>query len=195
MEFSAGLPKQGQTWYGTQLTEPTSPNTVPSGSNDQVTQLEGARATFRPLSKTITNGIRNVIPGGEQLAVLVRNSTGGALLPGMLVNWTAGYVGRRVGAKATAAAVTNAGIVDPYLPSAGVADGDLFWLFRAGPVYVRMVAATFATNDIIVASATAGLCNKKGSAYAFGDVGFCQEAPETEAGDLVLTILKLDVYS
>ncbi|TXH09763.1 MAG: hypothetical protein E6R03_16265 [Hyphomicrobiaceae bacterium] len=195
MEFSAGLPKQGQTWYGTQLTEPTSPNTVPSGSSDQVTQLEGARATFRPISKTITNGIRNVLPGGEQLAILVRNSSGGALLPGQLVNWSSGYIGRRVGAKATAAAASNAGIVDPYLPSAGVADGDLFWLFRSGPVYVRMVAATFAVSDIIVASATAGSCNKKGSAYAFGDIGFCQEAVETAAGDLVLTILKLEAYS
>jgi len=195
MEFSAGLPKPGQTVFGTQLSLPTSPNTVPSGSSDQFADIEGTRAKFIALELTFSGNIRRKISGEEQLAVLVRNSSGGALLPGELVNWSSGYRGRRVGAKTTAAGITNAGIVDPYLPSAGVADGDLFWLFRGGPCYVAVAAATYAVDNIIVASATGGRMAAKGSAYAFGDVGFCLHVGAVSAGDLILANLKLEAYS
>ena len=135
MEFNPALPKLGQTWFGTELATPTSPNSVPSGAEYQAVLLEGSVNKFKVPAMEYTNGMRLPISGRESLAILVRNTLGSALLPGQLVDWEALYRGRRVNVKTvTTATIAMAGIVDPFLPDAGVADDDLFWLFRDGAV-------------------------------------------------------------
>ena len=69
--------------------------------------------------------------GGNVVAILVRNGTGGAVLPGRIYTWTAGSEGRKVGALAGADAYC-AGVADDHLPTGGAASNDLFWLIVRG---------------------------------------------------------------
>jgi len=197
MEFNPALPKLGQTWFGTELATPTSPNSVPSGAEYQAVLLEGSVNKFKVPAMEYTNGMRLPISGRESLAILVRNTLGSALLPGQLVDWEALYRGRRVNVKTvTTATIAMAGIVDPFLPDAGVADDDLFWLFREGPCWCRFIDGSVSASDAVSVSATAGSVDNKGSAYAFGDVGLLM-AGYTFTGStrFGLVDLKLQSYS
>lgn len=91
----------------------------------------------------------------------VRNNSGIALLPGRIVRYKAGSEGFRVDGYTCTTAERGAGIVDPFLPAAGVADKDLFYItvngcdavltsltaneeavFSAGSVLIALTAAT-----------------------------------------------------
>lgn len=69
--------------------------------------------------------------GGNVVAILVRNGTGSAVLPGRIYTWTAAKAGKTVGALAGADAYC-AGVADDHLPTAGAPANDLFWLIVRG---------------------------------------------------------------
>lgn len=93
---------------------------------------------------------------------VVRNNSGGALLPGELVNHDTGTTygpGAGAGVKTAGTAVVGvAGVVDPYLPAAGVPDGSNFLLIIEGNCSLRYDgSANLAVNDKLVSAAN-GRC-------------------------------------
>lgn len=71
--------------------------------------------------------------GGEVTCLLVRNSSGRALLPKSAVVWKAGAIGKEVDGFSYVDYQPVAGIVDEWLPASGVPDKDLFWIAVKGP--------------------------------------------------------------
>ena len=101
--------------------------------------------------------------------VAVKNVSGGALLPGSVVKFkyaaTSGqFSGGILGEVDATATTTNAtpaanglvGVVDEYLPTAGVAAGEVFWLVTRGPTTVTKTTTAVSAGDAIGTSATAG---------------------------------------
>lgn len=80
--------------------------------------------------------------------VLVKNSSGIALLPRRMVVWKAGTNQTEVDGYATTTAAEVAGVVDEWLPTAGVANGDYFLLVVGGPTLVVTDLAAGANNLI-----------------------------------------------
>lgn len=66
------------------------------------------------------------VDGATVVTRIVRNTSGGALLPGTIVTYQSGYRGKRVDDTSDADAQEVAGVVDDLLPAAGVAHGDVF---------------------------------------------------------------------
>jgi hypothetical protein len=112
----------------------------------ETTHLLGHRAFFADVD-VAASGAKPVLTALVIEALWVKNNSGGALLPAEIASWDAGAnstVGKNAGAKA--GAITGAaGVVDPYLPAAGVANLDHFWLITKGPTTV-----IHAGNDTIV---------------------------------------------
>ena len=125
-------------------------------SNYGGVNLEGQVCTFtniNVLSGSTT--VRTPLEDGPIQARLVRNVSGIALLPGRLVIYKAGFNDKRVDGYTSTTAQRAAGVVDPYLPTAGVPNGDLFWIVISGTVPVRRAlsnsAADDAENDVLYA--------------------------------------------
>jgi hypothetical protein len=101
--------------------------------------------------------------------IAVKNVSGGALLPGSVVKFKAaatanqfsgGILGEVDATATTANALPAAngliGVVDEYLPSAGVADKEVFWLVISGPTTVTKTATSVDAGAVVGTSATAG---------------------------------------
>lgn len=91
---------------------------------------------------------------GTTLCVAVKNSSGGALLPGQVAAFKAGGTSE-VDALATTSTELM-GIVDEYLPAAGVPDGEVFWLVVRGPSTVTKTSTSVSAGAPYGLSATAG---------------------------------------
>lgn len=133
---AAGLPNRGHTYHG------GTPTSV-----GRSTDLEGIEVHFAD-EEVVNGGPNNKRSGRTTLCRLVRNSSGITLEPKRAVRWESGYRGRRVDGYCAATAAECAGIVDDHLPSAGVADDDLFWVMRKGPGLVKTDLAGGANNVI-----------------------------------------------
>lgn len=108
--------------------------------------------------------------------VAVRNTSAGALLPKRVVRFAVGTAGTAVFSAVDGyAAVANnevVGVVDEFLPSAGVAVNDVFWVTVQGPTEV---AAALSGTDIAVgdrlACVTAANSTASGTTGVGGRVG------------------------
>ena len=98
----------------------------------------------------------------RKVCIAVRNSSGAALLPKRLVTFstTAGKVFSEVVGYSAVTNAENVGVVDEFLPAAGVASNDVFWVTVNGPTEV---AAALSGSDIAagdklsaITAATAG---------------------------------------
>lgn len=130
------LPKLGATYYGPNVTIDTNNYGVSVG-------VEGAEAAFNdvdPSNRLIKRSNR------QKRCILVRNTSGIALLPKRIVRWAANYRGKRVDGYTTTTAAEAAGVVDEFLGSAGVRNGDLFWITVGGPSLVKTDLAGGANN-------------------------------------------------
>lgn len=91
-------------------------------------------------------------------ALWVKNERGSAALPGEVVIWDTGStygVGRATGANVTSATTAAAGVVDPFLPTAGVADNAHYWLIFRGPCkFLFTTGTTLAVGDVLLAGAS-----------------------------------------
>ena len=128
---------------------------------------------------------------------LVQNNSGGALTPGQSVKWKSGAWGTQIGA-VTGSLEQPCGIVDEYLPSAGVANGDYFWLVEEGPCKtVTNGAGTYSEQDHLVTAAS-GKTVKQTAAPTQGNelpqilafVGIAMESAAATDGLLVRTYVK-----
>jgi len=103
------------------------------------------------------------------VCVACKNVSGGALLPGRAVKFkaipTAGLFGGGLLGEADAAATTaNAlpaangmiGVVDEYLPAAGVPANEIFWVVINGPAAVQKTATGTSAGDFLGTTTTAG---------------------------------------
>ena len=114
-------------------------------------RYEGMERYFDDRGNLTQPGARTV---GNRLVKcrLVRNTSGGALLPGHVVpfNYANGTPGTQVNADAGALAIPG-GVVDEWLPAAGVANNDLFWLVIEGISKVLVTTGTtIALGDVLV---------------------------------------------
>jgi hypothetical protein len=89
-----------------------------------------------------------------KMTIIVKNSAATALLPGRLVTWKAGAIGKEVDGYATVTAALCAGVVDDRLSSAGVAVGDYFHLIVKGSALVLQALSNL-TLDVAATGATA----------------------------------------
>jgi hypothetical protein len=125
---TGGLPLRGYTWFAGRST------TISDTDIRQTAKVEGATKKFDDMEKQNTPGVKlNRRSNRQTTCLLVRNVSGFALLPRRAVTWAAGYRGRRVAGYARVGLEEVAGVVDEHLPSAGVANNDLFWLAVKGP--------------------------------------------------------------
>jgi hypothetical protein len=110
------------------------------------------------VSNTI-RGSKGRFTGKPIVAVLMRNTSGGVLLGKRLgqLDRTAGYtMTKEVNGYSTGLGNGPVVLIDPYLPSAGVADDDIFWGIVHGPALVLLPLtssghADIAVNDPLVA--------------------------------------------
>lgn len=130
------------------------------------TSFIGSVKVFSDVDPRVTNtGVR--LSNRLVTCVAVRNTSGAPLLPGAVVKMKKAAILDEV--DGVAAAVTDAplGVVDEYLPAAGVANGDVFWLVVSGPTAIT-TAATLAAGALV--TATAGAAATGTAANAIGVV-------------------------
>lgn len=128
---------RGQTFYGPTATIPT--------AGESASQ-EGFEKTFADYNPTVTNGAKALRSGASVYCRLVRNSSGINLLPKRVVKYKSTYYKKRVDGYCTLDFDNCAGVVDEHLPTAGVRDGDLFWITYRGPTLVLTNLAGDGTN-------------------------------------------------
>lgn len=135
------LVARGETWYG--LTK-----TIDTSDYGSSVSLEGTPAVFDYTDPTDKTKKKNI----EVHAIFVRNTSGITLMGKLAVTWslTAGERGYRVVGYSRSKAEEIAGIVDDRLGTAGVRNGDMFWLLVKGPVLILTPLAADATNVLTV---------------------------------------------
>lgn len=138
MDTGVKTPGRGSTWYGPS-------NTIDTNNYGSTIHLEGQCVIFHDMDPTATT---TRLSGMDVKCLLVRNVSGITLLPGRLVTWQSGYRYRRVDGYSAVSNCEVAGVVDDFLPTAGVRNGDLFWLVVQGPCRATLsnTAAECATS-------------------------------------------------
>jgi hypothetical protein len=144
------LPNRGQTYL-------TGPNRTADTSSTTTKAIQGIRKTFKDIDYSSTNvGVKPPRSGGEVQCILVRNSSGIALLPGRTVIWKSTAQGKEVDGYTHLDALVEqqcAGVVDEFLPTTGVPNNDYFWLVVKGPCLIKksLDANTLAKDTYVVA--------------------------------------------
>lgn len=124
--------------------------TLGVSSTSDGTGWVGAVKEFTDINPT-TGVIRS---NRRKVCVAVRNTSGAALLPKKLVTFSG--IGSADGQN-TVAGNEFVGVVDEFLPAAGVAANDVFWVTIEGPTEVVADAAVSAGNAVACdTAATAG---------------------------------------
>lgn len=130
--------ERGDTRYGTD-SPGTQPNVLGHTKAFEGFPVEKLEASGQP-----TTGVPIV-------CTLVKNASGIALKPGRIVTWKNDADNpfmTAVGGYAYAATDWVAGVVDEFLPAAGVQANDIFWLVRYGFTKVRSAGSGSYTIDI-----------------------------------------------
>jgi len=114
--------------------------------------LLGKEWVFEDVDYSVSGA--KVLRSGRQVTCrLVRNVSGGALLPKRVVAYdtSAGLrFGDSVDGYTTTTAEDYAGVVDEFLPAAGVPDDDIFWIVVEGPTLCLTDIEAAAGNVISV---------------------------------------------
>lgn len=132
---------RGETFFGTGGT----PN-ANDGAN-----LEGKTWVFEDLDFTQA-GAKPARSNRDVTCMVVRNKTGSALLPKLIAKMKVDGSGKEFLGQVNGYATTvgDKGFpIDEFLPAAGVADNDLFWVVVAGPATVTSAAS--GTTTVAVA--------------------------------------------
>lgn len=148
-----------------------------TAATDQ-TQLEGLVYEFEDLNWSDT-GVKSARSGKLVKCMIVRNTSGINLLPGRLARFatTGGSplacLARVDGYAGLVDAEAFAGVVDEWLPAAGVANNDLFYIVIQGPS--RCLAALDGS-----AATTGPSFNGNTISYAIGDLLTCITAATSQ---------------
>jgi hypothetical protein len=95
--------------------------------------------------------------------IAVRNTSGAPLLPGAVVKFKKAAILDEVDGPAAAATDAPLGVVDEYLPAAGVANNDVCWVVVSGPTAIN-TAATLAAGAFVTATAGAAATGTQANA-------------------------------
>ena len=114
--------------------------------------------------------------------IAVKNTSGSALLPGAVAKFKDSAILSEVDGGAVAATVLM-GVVDEYLPAAGVANGEVFWLVVRGPSTVTKTATSVSAGAAYGPSATAGSAAAQG---ANALLGYAIETSATTSGRILV---------
>lgn len=159
---SGGLPRRGQTYLGA--------NTGRTITDTDAASVEGATKLFDDFAPGQASGAKVRRSNRQTTCILVRNTSGIALLPKRIARWESGYRGKRVDGYTTATAAEAAGVIDEHLPASGVSDNDLFWLAVKGPSLVLTSLAGDAENVISIDDALVALTAATSQATTAGRV-------------------------
>ena len=114
--------------------------------------------------------------------IAVKNTSGSALLPGSVAKFKDAAILTEVDGLATTSTALM-GVVDEYLPAAGVANNEVFWLVVRGPSTVTKTATS------VAAGASYGLAATAGSAAAQSTnplLGFAIATSATTSGRILV---------
>lgn len=121
------------------------PLTRGNTSTDGVAGFAGTVWTFEDIDLSTSYASARVKRTNQRVQCrLVKNSSGIALLPKRGVTYKAGTNQTEVDGYVRTTSAECAGIVDEWLPAAGVANGDYFWIVVQGPT---MVLSSLAGNS------------------------------------------------
>jgi hypothetical protein len=138
---TGGLPARGKTYL-------SGPNRTPDSTATQSKGIEGIVKVFKDVDYSVSGGVNQLRSVNDVTCIFVRNSSGVALLPKRLVTWKSGQRGKQVDGYARLDWTDVAGVVDEWLPTAGVAANDYFWLVVKGPTLCTTAASGDALNVI-----------------------------------------------
>jgi hypothetical protein len=134
----------------------------------QGTSVTGTQKTFTDTDPRTSNQSQ-WLSNRPVTCIAVRNTSGGALLPGEAVKFKATAILDEVDGKAaSAAAGTLVGIVDEYLPATGVADKDVFWVVVSGPTAIETAASPAAGAALTVTAGKAAAADVAKPAEVIG---------------------------
>jgi len=114
--------------------------------------------------------------------IAVKNTSGSAILPGAVAKFKNAALLTEVDGLAVAD-TTLMGVVDEYLPAAGVPNNEVFWLVVRGPSTVTKTATSVAAGAAYGPSATAGSAAAQG---ANAQLGFAIETSATTSGRILV---------
>ncbi len=137
----SGMPNRGRTYL-------TGPNRTADTTATSTKSIVGLTKTFADLDYSVNPALSR--SQNQVVCMLVRNSSGISLLPKRCVSWKTGLRGKEIDGYTEAAGgdAAVAGIVDEWLPAAGVANNDYFWLTVKGPTLAVTGMAADETNLI-----------------------------------------------
>ena len=170
-----GTPKfgRGQTYYG---------GAVPTAAADLIAHadLEGKTWKFEDVDYSVA-GTKSVRSGKYVTCMLVRNVHSTVILPSDVVVFNVAgsgveYLGQVK--KAIPTLGQRVAVADEFLPAAGVAVNDLFWVVIAGPTMVKTDTAgdtNISIEDYVIPGATtAGRVIGQDTTVAAGAATFAQ---------------------
>jgi hypothetical protein len=136
----------GQTYYGESGTIDVSS----SYANVDRKELEGLEGVFNDVNAAtnVAGGVTVQRSADVIKARLVRNTSGVTLYGGYAVVYDTANPLKRVTGYARTTAANVAGVTSPFLGSAGVRDGDLFWVIEEGYVTLKTPKSNFATDIV-----------------------------------------------
>jgi hypothetical protein len=114
--------------------------------------------------------------------IAVKNTSGSALLPGAVAKFKDSAILTEVDGGAVAATVLM-GVVDEYLPAAGVPNNEVFWLVVRGPSTVTKTATSVSAGAAYGPSATAGSAAAQG---ANALLGYAIDTSATTSGRILV---------
>lgn len=150
-------------------------NTIDTANYDGI-PLEGKEYVFEDVDPRAAATSPGSSPGqrtGRYVRCrIVRNVSGVTLLPKRVVSGqkTAGMFTKRIDGYTTLTAGDRLGVIDEYLPAAGVKNGDLFWLVVEGPALCLTDIAGGAANVINVGDRVVALTAATSQATTAGRV-------------------------
>jgi hypothetical protein len=167
------FPRGGTFWGGT----------VPTASADYAgkTDLEGKTWLFEDLDYSVSAGVKPYRTGKYVKCMCVRNVSAAAMLPKQVVHMKTSGSGKEFAGQVDTIGATvgqRAYPVDEFLPAAGVAVNDLFWVVVEGPATVTSDTAGTTTITVglyvIPGSGTAGRVVAQDMTVAAGTATFAQ---------------------
>lgn len=135
-----------------------------TAASGELEHLLGQRACFRDINYASTEAVKPLLSQMDIIAVWVKNESGSAITPGTVCRWDSGATygpGKAVaGAAAIASDQVPCGVADPYLPTAGVANDEHFWLIVEGPCKFKFTTGTTLDNIDVLQLGAAGRVTK-----------------------------------
>lgn len=120
--------------------------------------LEGREWVFEDLDLT-TAGAKAHRTNFQVRCRIVRNSSGVTIVPNRVVTYQSTNWGKRIDGMCDLLSENAAGVVDEWLPTAGVVANDLFWIVVEGPAMCNTTGAaiteTINVGDWVVAASAA----------------------------------------